>query len=234
MLKIGDVVKVRQGTTDPDFEEIDISGWQGKITEVEDTSEGRQFLIVWDNTTLNEMSDEALEQSELEGLDYKKMYLFESDVEPAEARPEEDLIERNIEPLPDEFKRAAKILGDDTLEVNDENLEKYRIYLKENFEFPGLITGSEDFPWEERYVFGYGDKAEYKKLKKTRPSYKDLFRLLDILYEGNKYDGLIGKIKRIKDGKIFEMTLNYLKAKDEKSKNFQLLDDYAVWYDNYR
>ena len=234
MFKVGEVVKVKDGVKDPDWEDFDISGWQGKILDISETSKGRSIHIKWDNTTVNRMSDEVLERSMIEGLRHNEMELFENEVEPAESRSEEDLVERNIQPLLDEEKRVAKIIGDDSLEVNEETLEKYRAYLMENFDFPGLITGREDFPWEERYVFGYGDKAEYKKLKQTRPSYKDLFRLLDIVYEGNPDDGLIGKIKRIKDRKFFEMTLDYLESKDKKSKNYQLLEDYSFWFVNYR
>jgi hypothetical protein len=38
-------------------------------------------------------------------------------------------------------------------------------YLKRNIEFPCQLTGIEDFPWEEYYVFGPGSKKEYEKLK---------------------------------------------------------------------
>ncbi|MGA9539376.1 MAG: hypothetical protein WBR24_26015 [Desulfobacterales bacterium] len=38
-----------------------------------------------------------------------------------------------------------------------------------NIEFPCIVTGLEDFPWEEKYVFGHGNKKEYEKLKKDNP-----------------------------------------------------------------
>jgi hypothetical protein len=235
MFNVGDIVKVKEGVKDPDFEELEMSGWQGKIVEIFETNEGRTVHIIWDNTTMNQMPDESLQMFEDEGFVSNAMTLSENDVESAEARPEEDLVERDIDPYLDEdFKKIAEILGEKNLDVDAAKLKKYLKYLKENIELPGLITGREDFPWEERYVFGYGNKEEYEELKKTRPSYRDTFHLFDITYEGNEADGLIAKIKRIKDGKIFEMTLDYLESKDKKSINKELLDAYAVWYVNYR
>ena len=35
--------------------------------------------------------------------------------------------------------------------------------------------------------------------------------------------------KRLSDGKEFILELDYLKAVDKKSKNYQLFDDYSVW-----
>jgi hypothetical protein len=40
-------------------------------------------------------------------------------------------------------------------------------------------------------------------------------------------------VKRLSDQKEFILELDYLKAVDKKSKNYQLLDDYSVWYVNY-
>lgn len=233
MFKVGDIVKVRDGVKDPDFEGLEMSGWQGKIAEVFETSEGRTIDIIWDNTTMNQIPDELLEKFEDGGFDSSSMILGEDDVEPAEARPEEDLIERDITPLlTEEDRKVAEILGKRKIYVTHKNLKKYLKYLKENIELPGLVTGREDFPWEERYVFGYGDEGEYEEMKKTRPSFRDTFHLLDITYEGNEADGLIAEIKRIKDGKIFEMTLDYLESEDKKSINKELIDTYAVWYVN--
>ena len=49
--KIGDSVAVKSGVTDPDFG-FDISGWQGRIQEVDSTG---TVFIRWDSLTLNQM-----------------------------------------------------------------------------------------------------------------------------------------------------------------------------------
>jgi hypothetical protein len=235
--KVGDIIKVKGGVPDPDFEDLLISGWQGVIVEVElPTGKEKEHLyhIKWDNRTINEMSDEYLERAELEGLQASEMVLSESDIEAAEARPEEELIERNIVVLMDEEKRIALILGDDDLDVTDEKLNKYRDYLIENLDFNTVITGIEDFSWEERYVFGYGDKDEYKRLKKTRPSYRDLYKILKIEEEIDDMVGLIVKVKRLSDRKFFDLPLADLRANDKNSPEYELLQDYSIWFINWR
>jgi hypothetical protein len=136
-------------------------------------------------------------------------------------------------------ERIAQILADGDVdneekqEKSSETIAKYLHYLKENIELPCIVTGLEDFPWEEKYVFGYGSKKEYEKLKKDNPSYKDKFEILDFI-EDEDYDRqIMVKVKRLSDQKEFILDLDYLKAVDKKSKNYQLLDDYSVWYVNY-
>jgi hypothetical protein len=40
----GDTVRVRSGVTDPDFPDIPLGGWAGKITEVEEGNASRTTL----------------------------------------------------------------------------------------------------------------------------------------------------------------------------------------------
>lgn len=138
--------------------------------------------------------------------------------------------------LDEQEKRIAYILSDG--EVNEDKLwktsktvKKYLKYLKENLDYPCIMTGIEDFPWEERYVFGYGSKKEYEKLKKDNPSYKDIFEL--ITFEDDAEEQIFVKVKRQSDNKRFVIELDCLKATDDNSKNYQTLDDYSVWYVNY-
>ncbi len=131
-------------------------------------------------------------------------------------------------------KRVAAILGDDNLGVREKSLAKYRNYLKGNLSFPCLLTGIEDFLWEEYYVFGPGDEGKYEELKKTRPSYTDEFELVDIDDEASLDDGLIVQVQRISDRKKFALPLADLEAVNINSKNYLLIDDYVVWFVNSR
>ena len=135
--------------------------------------------------------------------------------------------------------RIAQILADGDIdneemqEKSSETVIKYLHYLKDNIEFPSIVTGVEDFPWEEKYVFGHGNKKEYEKLKKDNPSYKDKFEILDF-YEDEDYDEqIMVTVRRLNDQKEFILDLDNLKSVDKKSKNYQLLDNYSVWYVNY-
>ena len=123
---------------------------------------------------------------------------------------------------------------DDIPEVSRESLERYFAHLKSNLKLPCYLTGIEDFPWEERYVFGYGSEAEYENLKKKQPSYTDTFNLINLDEEINEDYGLLVDVKRTSDNKKFTLPLADLKAIEEHSKNYQLLDDYSVWFVNNR
>ena len=120
----------------------------------------------------------------------------------------------------------------DDLFRSDENLQVYLEYLKNHVEHPCLVTGMEDFPWEEKYVFGYGDEEEYEELKKTNPSYKDTFTLLEfeLIPEAER---IFATVERVTDKKQFSLPLEDLEAKSKKSPNYQLLEDYSSWYVNF-
>jgi len=130
--------------------------------------------------------------------------------------------------------RIIKILGTEEVpEVSEERLLKYRKYLLQHLNRKAILTGREDFPWEEKYVFGLGSREEYEKLKKTHPSYTDDYELIDILEDQIEENDLIAKVKRLSDGKVFEIGLSWLTTKKKKGKDYQLLDDFATWVVNW-
>lgn len=108
------------------------------------------------------------------------------------------------------------------------------VYLQKNLEFPCYLTGIEDFSWEERYVFGGGNQKEYEKLKKTQPSYKDTFECIDFNRETDEGYGISVNVKRVSDKRKFTLPLADLESTDKQSNNYQLLDDYSVWFINYQ
>jgi hypothetical protein len=132
-------------------------------------------------------------------------------------------------------KRIISILGTKKLDVTRKTLSTYLKYLKNHVEIPCQLTGIEDFEWEEAYVFGFGSKREYQELKKTQPSYTDKFNLIDFIDDiDDEYDGIFVNVQRLSDKKQFILPLADLKSTDKKSKNYQLLDDYSVWFVNNR
>jgi hypothetical protein len=120
------------------------------------------------------------------------------------------------------------LFGED-LSVSPKTLEKYLAHLNEHLTFPCEATGIEDFPWEEKYIFGHGDKKEYERLKQDRISYADKF-LIEKLVHDESYDGILAKVLRGKQE--FDVPLDLIKATDQDSTNCDLLDDYAVWFVN--
>ena len=130
-----------------------------------------------------------------------------------------------------EEKRIQGILGDDD-ERNLRNAERYRQFLLTKLAFPLLATGNEDFPWEEPYVFGLWDQDEYKKMKKTRPSYTDTFEI-KTLEPPDEDEDVIADVLRISDGKRFKIGLSWLTTADDTDTAHTLLRDYGVWHTNY-
>ena len=139
--------------------------------------------------------------------------------------------------------RIKEIVGEeeDEDEIDFEGcVDKFYNHLKASLQLPCNVTGIEDFRWEERYVIGPGNRKEYEQLRKNQPSYKDIFELLSIERESISewmmygYEDITGLVRRTSDGKEFYLGLAEIKAIDEKSVNYQLLDDYAVWFVNSR
>jgi len=132
-------------------------------------------------------------------------------------------------------KRIIVILGTKKLDVTRKTLSTYLKYLKNHIEIPCQLTGIEDFEWEEAYVFGFGSKREYQELRKTQPSYTDKFNLIDFIDDiDDEYDGIFVNVQRLSDKKQFTLPLADLRSTDRKSKNYQLLNDYSVWFVNNR
>ena len=140
-------------------------------------------------------------------------------------------VEKNMFDVDEHEVRVLKNLGGDDVSVSDQSLKRYLEHLNQNVQLPCLLTGGEDFDWEEYYVFGPGDEEEYKELKKTRPSYRDTFELLSF---GSWQDrGILVDVQRSSDKKHFTLPLADLKVIDKQSGNHQMIEDYAVWFVNY-
>lgn len=133
--------------------------------------------------------------------------------------------------MDEDEKRIHSILGKDKARTMH-NALRYRDYLLKHLSLPIIVTGTEDFPWEEPYIFGGWDKREYSKLKETNPSYKDTFEL-QALEPPREFEDIVANVKRVSDKKIFEIGLSWLRCEDEDSKAYTLLDDYGVWHTNY-
>ena len=240
-IKIGHSVRVKPGVSDPDFE-YDISGWQGRVTQI-DTDEIKLIEIAWDSVTLNQMPEEIIEASIEEGFDYSLMWLNEYEIELTEPRDQQQAVEEKIEALNEQFeytssdelsKNISQILDSKDLSVTEENQDKFYDYLSEHINYPCILTGAEDFSWEEPYLFGIFDQEEYERLKKKRPSYTDHFKLVRLEDIIDDLRGILVKVKRIGDKKVFVLPLWDLKTADRKDENHQLFEDYSYWMSNYR
>jgi len=131
------------------------------------------------------------------------------------------------------FEKRIGIIFGKQCDRNNNTIKKYYHYLVKQIQLPCYLTGLEDFPWEELYILGGWSKKEYEKLKQEKPSYTDQYELLKILEPKKEDEDIFVRVKRLSDKKEFEIGLDWLKTLHSKDKNFQLLDDYAVWHTNY-
>lgn len=109
--QVGDTVRVKQGTIDPDFG-FEIGGWHGQITEIDD----ELVFIELDSITLSEIPDKYFTKCEIDGLDWEGIYLGLNEVEFSERRDtEEDLIairkEIELNHEWDDFGGSGKIVS---------------------------------------------------------------------------------------------------------------------------
>ncbi len=219
-IKKGDSVRIKPGVTDPDYE-YEISGWQGRVTNI-DTDEIKIIEIAWDSVTLNQMPAELIEASIEEGFDFSLMWLNGNEVDLTEPRDLQQAVEQRIEALNEQFGYIS----------SDEQSKNIAQIL--DSKDTCILTGSEDFSWEEPYVFGVFDKEEYERLKKKRASYTDHFKLVKLEDIIDDLRGIMVKVKRIGDKKVFVLPLWDLETTDRKDKNQQLFVDYSYWMSNYR
>ncbi|MBN2395804.1 MAG: hypothetical protein JXC36_04990 [Candidatus Atribacteria bacterium] len=235
-MKIGDSVRVKKGVKSPDYEELFIEGWIGRIIEIDENT----LTIELDSITLSELKEDYIIDSFMNDFEYKLICLEIDEVESVKPRDSEnDTLKKQMEinaqySFDEEEKRISEILKSDDISVNEENLNRYFNFLKTNLKTPCMLTGMEDFDWEEPYILGGWSKKEYEKLKKTIPSYTDNFEFIKLEEEYDDWKGIYTSVKRISDEKIFTIPLWDLVVMDKRNSNFQIVTDYASWMTNNR
>ena len=241
VLNKGDSVRALPGVKDQD-NDTDMGGWQGRIEDIDKDKETFVY-IAWDSITLKHMPLEYIMSALDEDYEYCQMWLEDKEVEPAEPRDRPEDVEEAVSELFEKYESGPKreeeqlirqILDSEDLSITEETQNKFCKYLQEHIKYPCIVTGTEDFSWEEPYLLGIFDDREYQKLKKTKPSYTDRYylkgpvKIIDDLY------GIIAKVRRISDNKLFELPLWDLETADKQDSSTSLLKAYSFWMTNYR
>ena len=219
--KTGDSVVVRQGVKEPDLEEFEISGWQGRIAEIDTDSNKDNVLITieWDSLTLLQIPSDYIEQSVMDGFDWSSMVLYESDVEKSVSRDKKENVKKTKEKLAEKYNwtslgqegsRISKILQGVDPDDEMECLQKWVEHLDKELTFPIQAIVSES---EDNGLIKSGDKVLIKAL----PHIVDLY-------------GVIASIRL--NGKKYEFPLCDLEVIDKTGTDFQLIDDYRIWFAN--
>ena len=218
--KINDVVRIKDGITDPDHPHSDWSGWHGRVVEVSGPGQDQPWILIeLDSITMRTLSAEYIEQCEEQGMAWYQLYLYPEDVEPASPRdtPEEaeDVQDQlgalhGWAHLGEQGKRIQAVLGEAALDGDWDQMDVWAEYLEGHLSFP---FEAEVFESQRRGPLRVGDRLVVLAVEDTDESY-----------------GVIVKCRQGR--KRYYFPLADMKATDRKSPNYQLMDDFGVWFSN--
>lgn len=216
--RVGDCVKVRDGVKDPDFE-MDISGWQGRVSVVDEFEDETIVAIQWDSVTLKNMPPSLIEQCDEEGFDWSEISLSVEDIEPGVVRDDEHEVEHVIHAmtkhiefahLGERGERIQRVIAGIDEENYVDALAAWNSYLSEILSFPFTAKVDE---FEEEYPFPRGEVVQVLSIH----SIDDVYGVaVQIEHKGNS----------------MEFPLCDLAALDKESKNYEAIKDYRVWFAN--
>jgi hypothetical protein len=217
----GDAVRVRSGTMDPQFPDIPIGGWAGKVTEVEQGNPPLYFLR-WSRETLKNIHPIYKNRCERDGLDFESMWLGEDELEADSGGPvildQPTSIVTPPLSMNDQDDRIRAVFGltrDDLLpDVEEDSLREYYRHLAAKLKFPFAATwvreaGMRDVK-EQVTVLGLANFAEGAWMDETY--------------------GIMCKAKMTNgQGDLPLAEMEKVKGKPNK----QLLEDYSYWLTNH-
>ena len=218
--KIDESVIVKDGTMAPDKPELNLSGWQGRIIEINQDDNGATIVgIAWDSITLRSIPVAYIEECEREGFGWSEYYLEIDDVKPAQYRDSETEVEDVIEEIEsrigwlsmgDEGKRIQEVINSVKSKDEWEQIKGWSNHLQQKLEFPFEAVVDE---FQESGVLQTGDKL----------------KVVGIEMEDDHY-GIIVQCR--KGRKRYDFPLCDLAAVNKHSSNFQIIQDYRVWFVN--
>ena len=217
----GASVRVKAGVTCPDAPDLDISGWQGRVADARFAYDKTDPVvgIAWDSITLQAMPVWFIEQSEAKGLDFASMYLSPDEIEPASPRDTESDVERVREKLEALFSWSW-------LGAQGKRIGQVVARAKSTDEMSVLRAWEMHLSRELRFPF----KAEVDEYQESGPLRAgDLLTVLGI----EMVHDLYGIIVACRQGRVpCDVPLADLEVVDKNSPNYQLVDDYRVWFAN--
>jgi len=219
-IKVGDSVIVKPYVDDPAYG-CDISGWQGRITEIMTDEKSLPIvMIVWDSLTLRNIPEAYIKKFEREGLDWETMGVFAHQVELTQSRVAQDDVERAIEKISEQHSWAF-------LDEEGERIQEVLRGIKRNDDLAAFKA------WNKylHKVLALPFEGEVSEIQEGRSpiSAGDRVTIQDFEDSEDIY-GLMANIKT-KRG-VFNIPLCDLIAIDQDSSNYQPLNDYNLWFSN--
>jgi len=216
--KIGQTIKIKNGVLCPDDSEFDLSGWTGRIIDLVEDEEPT-VCIEFDSITLKDMPEKYVKKSEQEDLDWSKIYLYETEVEPTASRDTEQeakIVRNEIKKrfewigIGSEGELIQSVINSAESFKEWDALKAWEKYLEKNLQFP-----FETFIHEYQ---GRGPLNEGDKLKVFG------IELVDDHY------GIIVACR--KERKRHDFPLVDLKVTEKKSINSDIIEAYQTWFAN--
>jgi hypothetical protein len=213
---------VKAGTIDPDFPDLPLGGWTGKVRQLRREPGTNVCLVAWDRYTLHNVHPAYRSRCAREGLDLESLWMEEGVLEPDRGEPaaieQPVLTARPLDPA-DEGDRVRAALGvadgDEPIpHVELESLRRYYDYLVSHltFPFPGRLSDP------------IGPHQD------TRSPLR-VVRLLDVDdYEPEEMYGLICKAEQ--NGERIELPLDRIDVTRD-DPNHRLVADYSFWMANW-
>ncbi len=210
---VGDQVRVKYGTVDPDYPDLPLGGWAGTIVSIDKDLVCR---ILLNSATLDQIHPVYRKRCQRDDLDFRFLRMDQKDFDPdlGEGLPVERPTAIQTKPLnqndqQDRIRAALGITTDDAVPVVEQaTLHTYGEYLQAHLAFPFPATFS----------------GHALQLRGGRGI--SVIGLADATSAKSEY-GLICKVKD--DQEIWEMPLGQLEA-STNDPNSQLLQDYVHWF----
>jgi hypothetical protein len=192
----------------------------GKASVSEINTQENRICIEWDSYTLKRMPSEVIEQSEYNGLDWRRMFLQIDEVETSQARDTKEDVNSTIDYLNKEYwwfgfgeegKRIAAVINKVNCEKENETYNAWEEHLKEVLDFPFNAEIAEP---QEKGPFQSGDKVKVSGIE----MHDDLYGIIMTVHlERRKY----------------AFPLCELDVIDKLSTNYQPVEDYKIWFANH-
>ena len=214
---IGDQVRVRHGTVDPDYPDLPLGGWAGTIVKID---EDGLCHILLNSAILDQIHPVYRKRCERDDLHIEILHMYQEDLDPdlGESLPVEQPTNLQTKPLDindqrDRIRAALGVTTDDAVPVVEKaTLHTYGEYLKAHLTFPFTATFSEHV----------GQLCDVRTIPVVGMS--------DTTSVEAEY-GLVCKVEG--DHNVWEMPLVLLEVSND-DPNRQLLEDYRRWIGQWR
>jgi hypothetical protein len=213
---VGDQVRVRHGTVDPNYPDLPLGGWAGTIVKIDD---GGLCHIKLNQATLDQIHPIYRKRCKRDGLHIEILDMDQEDLDPdlGEGLPVEqptNVVTKPLDPnnQEDRIRTALGVTTDDAVPVVEKaTLLTYCEYLKARLTFPFPAT--------------FSDHDGKRRIARTIP----VVGMSDKSPVEHEY-GLVCKVKG--DQEEWDVPLMLLEvSKDDP--NHQLFEDYRRWFTDW-